>query len=280
MLSDDPERDGIFEEVWDQTGRGEQITVPDPYLPHEFVQWLIQRDEYIFHGSGKTDIDVFEPRRESLELMNYHGGGNLGAVYGTHQGLWAMFFAVVDRGRLQGSIRNGVATYTSSITGEEVDLYQFSVSQASLPDRPFSAGALYVLPRETFDRIRLPGGGPYSNEWGSPVSVEPLGVIQLEPENSPFLDEIGGHDDGELIRLNELSGEVFGRVEGASRVDGGFRLTISPALDREVLDQWLELGQRFFPDMSRNLINDTTVELLGPPALIHTLEDQLGELLD
>lgn len=102
---------------------------------------------------------------------------------------------------------------------------------------------------------------------------------QLEPEDFPFLDEIGGHDDGELIRLNELSGEVFGSLVGASRVDGGFRLTISPGLDGEVLDEWLELGQRFFPDMSRNLIGDTTVELLGPPALIHTLEDQLEEFL-
>lgn len=95
VLSDDPERDASFEEVWDKTGPGEQATVLEPHLLHEFVQWLIQKDEYIFHGSGKTDIDVFEPRRESLELMNYHGGGNLGAVYGTHQGLWAMFFAVV-----------------------------------------------------------------------------------------------------------------------------------------------------------------------------------------
>lgn len=277
---DDPERDRRFEEAWDAHQEGSALTAPDPYAVHELVQWLMYRDEFIFHGSGKADIEVFEPRRSSVELMNYAGHGNLGAVYGTHNGLWSMFFAVVDRDRLRGSIRNGFASYVSRVTGESADLYQFSVSETSLPDRPYSAGAVYVLPRDTFERIRFGGDGPYTNEWGSTERVKPLAVIHVEPEDFPFLEDIGGHDDGELMRLQEIADEVFGNVESVTRIDQGFRLTLSGDVDRAVLEEWLDLGRKFFPDMTRDIVDERTVEMTGPPALVHSLEERLAEFLE
>lgn len=276
---DNPERDAVFEELWGSHVSGEAIEVPEPYQVHELVQWLMGRDEFIFHGSKKTDIESFQPRRTSLELSNYAGHGNLGAVYGTHSGLWAMFFAVVDREKM-ASIRNGFATYVSSETGEEQDLYRFSVSLSSLPDNPFSPGALYVLPRASFERIRFGEEGPFTNEWGSPEPVQPIARFMIRPEDFPFLDRVGGHDDGELIRLQTLTGEVYSSVTEASRIEGGFRLSISEDLSPETLDDWAMLGARFFPDMTMSLVDETTVEILGPDALIHTLEDQFAELLD
>ena len=65
------------------------------------------------------EIDEFQPARKSMELYDETGRGNLQAVYGTHDGLWAMFFAIIDRPNLQGSIRNGV-TYFKNQAGEVV----------------------------------------------------------------------------------------------------------------------------------------------------------------
>ncbi|MDX1467713.1 MAG: hypothetical protein R3258_00060 [Acidimicrobiia bacterium] len=276
----DANRDSIFEEFWSAHRPGGELTVPAPYRPFEFIMWLMGKDEFIFHGSAKTDIEVFEPRRDSVEIMDFGGHGNLGAVYGTHDGLWAMFFAVIDRSRIEGSIRNGVATYRSWKTGEEVDFYQFSVSARNVPDRPFSPGGLYVLPRETFERIRLGPGGPFTNEWGSPSPVRPLAMLQVIPEDFPFLDDVAGHDDEDLIRYNEVSSEVYRSVESARRIEGGFRLTLSKGLDPQVLAEWFEAGRRFFPDVMREDVDDVTVEILAPEAVLHTLEARLEERLE
>lgn len=277
---EDSDRDAAFAAAWAAHEKGTQLTVPPPYEIHEMVMWLMAKDEFIFHGSKKIDIDVFEPRRDSLELLNYAGHGNLGAVYGTQDGLWAMFFAVVDRARLWGSIRNGFGTYVSRYTGEEINLYQFSVSAESLPDQPFSQGALYVLPRATFQRIKRGKDGPYTNEWGSPVPVEPLARILVEPEDFPFFDRVGGHDDSEIIRLQKAAEHVYSNVTAARRLDDGYSLTLSEDVDSGQLADWLELGRKFFPDMTREVMDDGVVELRGPEALVHTLEDRFAGHID
>ena len=32
-----------------------------------------------------------------MEMMDETGRGNIAGVYGTHNGLWSMFFAIIDR---------------------------------------------------------------------------------------------------------------------------------------------------------------------------------------
>ncbi len=46
-----------------------------------------------------------------------------------------MFFAVVDRSRLRGSIRNGVV-YLQNEAGEALAVYNFSLNQDQLAKRP------------------------------------------------------------------------------------------------------------------------------------------------
>ncbi|HSM02033.1 MAG TPA: hypothetical protein VK960_06300 [Acidimicrobiia bacterium] len=273
-LGDDAERDRVFEDRW-TTALADGAATADPYPVYSLVQWLMRRDEVIFHGSNRTEIEEFTPRRESMEIGNTGGHGNLGAVYGTHDGLWAMFFAVIDRSRLRGSIRNGVGMYESG-SGDRIDLYRFSVDHRSLDARPFTDGMLYILPRDRFERIPLYPGGPPSNEWACHEPVRPLTKIAVAPTDFPFLDQIGAHDDGELVRLSELNDEVYARVVDAIPITGGFRLVFE-GLVPAVRDEWMALGQRFFPDVGRRLIDDTTVEMTGPPAFIHTMERRLAE---
>jgi hypothetical protein len=91
-----------------------------------FIEWLSGEGKVIFHGSPKPDIEVFRPLRTSVELMDHAGTGNLAAVYGTSYGLWALWFAVLDRSRLRGSIQNGVIRW-SDRAGSTLDVYHFSV---------------------------------------------------------------------------------------------------------------------------------------------------------
>ena len=129
------------------------------------------RDAVIFHGSGELDIEEFRPIRTSMELNDRTGRGNLGATYGTHDGPWAMFFAGIDRAQLEGTIRNGIADYTSS-DGATVRIYRFSIHADLLGARPYRSGALYVLPRDRFTRIPYYEGGLLSDEW---ACFEPVG---------------------------------------------------------------------------------------------------------
>jgi hypothetical protein len=275
VMPPDPARDRLFAERWAETAPG-GIPVIDDHPVHVFVEWLSRCDEVIFHGSTRTDIEEFVPRRESMEIGNDGRQGNLGAVYGTQYGLWAMFFAIIDRSSLRGSIRNGVGMYESA-SGDRLDLYRFSVDHRSLPNRPFAAGMLYMLPRDRFERMALYPGGPFGNEWACFEPVRPVARLPVEPEDFPFLDQIGGHDDGDLVRLSEVGVEVFAHLSGYAPITDGFRLVFED-LDPSMRDEWIELGRRFYPDVSRTLVDEVTVEMTGPQAFLDTMGNRLAEL--
>jgi hypothetical protein len=272
-------QEAAFAAAWERTGDSGEVDLSDEYPAAAFVQWLMERDEFIFHGSTRSEIVEFRPRRESMEIGDVRGYGNLEAVYGTHDGLWAMFFAIVDRSRLRGSIRNGVGRYLSG-GGAVVDLYRFSIEQGSLEDRPFCPGALYVFSRDPFDRLPLYPGGPPTNEWACPSSARPLARIPVEPDDFPFLDRIGGHDEGDFLRLSDVGDRVFARVTAAVRTPGGIRLSLDAGLDPAIRDEWIDLGRRFYPDVTRTLVDEDTVDLAGPRAFVHGIERRVADLLD
>ena len=156
-----------FEALWQSLNRhpdGRTIDDEIQGSPHRFVQWLMTQDTVIFHGSNRRDIDEFRPQRGSMELNDTGGRGNLG-VYGTHDGLWSMFFAIVDRDRLRGSIRNGSMRFETTARDRWVNMYHFSIHHEVLETAPFTTGALYLLPRSAFERLSFYPGGPLSNEW-------------------------------------------------------------------------------------------------------------------
>ncbi len=239
-----------------------------------FVEWLTRQEAVIFHGSPEPDIDVFAPVRSSIEVMDHAGKGNLAAVYGTPVGLWALWFAVLDRARLRGTIRNGVQRWTDR-EGRTLDLYFFSVDHSHVGDDIWRSGTLYLLPRDAFRPSPFFPGGPDSNEWASPKEVRPLKRLAVDPEDFPFRDRVGGHDDSELIRGEEISDVVFDRVRRASRVPGGFDLALE--WDEEVaavLDEYLALTRKYMPDVDRRLVG-STLEIRGPAGFLQSFEKSL-----
>jgi hypothetical protein len=244
-----------------------------------FVEWLTRQQSVIFHGSPKEDIEVFRPVRSSVELMDHAGKGNLAAVYGTPFGLWAMWFAVLDRSLLRGSIRNGVTRWTDR-EGRALDLYHFSVDHSHVGGDIWRTGTLYLLPRDSFRPSPYFPGGPDSNEWASPEDMRPLKRIAVEPEDFPFREQVGGHDDSELIRTEEVAELVLDHARSMTRVDDGFALALEWDADvAAVFDEYLTLTRKYTPDVERRLLldgDDATLEIRGSPGFLQAFEGALA----
>lgn len=168
-----------------------EFTLPQPKW--QFLCHLADQHEIALHGSGDPDIALFEPR-QSNDLNEF---GNQKAIYAASDGLWAMFFAVVDRDRV-GSITNAcvrLADQTGTLHGP---YYVFSVSRSALPDRPWRTGTVYLLPRSTFITQSPMEFGPYQVHIAQLAGfepVKPLAKLTVTPENFPFLAQVRGHDD-------------------------------------------------------------------------------------
>jgi hypothetical protein len=253
-----------------------------PHPKHEFVQYVTAQDQIIFHGSNNMTIDQFQPVRKSMELYDETGRGNVQAVYGTHDGLWAMFFAVVDREKHLGSIRNGVV-YFQNRAGEQIAVYNFSINQEQLEARPYTEGALYFLPRETFTRLKLTPES-YANEWASEQPVRPIAKLKIQPEEFPFLEQIDGHDDGELIRLNSMAGQIREAAVTALLEDDRFEVILPQ--DAEItasLQAYIELQRVMMPAAQFEVRTvDKSVKLIVtslPPAVRQMLRERYRDLL-
>jgi hypothetical protein len=77
------------------------IPVTLPWSKWQFLCYVADHHDLALHGSGDPNIALFEPR-QSNDLNEF---GNQKAVYAASDGLWAMFFAIVDRARVM-SITN------------------------------------------------------------------------------------------------------------------------------------------------------------------------------
>ena len=167
-----------------------------PQPKWQFLCHAADRHGLAVHGSGDPAIQRFEPR-QSNDLNDF---GNQKAVYAASDGLWAMFFAVVDRARV-GSITNACVTLAGPDGALRGPYYVFSVSRPALPERPWHSGTVYLLPRETFvTQAPMPFGDrqvPIA-QLASFEPVAPLAKLSVAPEDFPFLAQIRGHDDERL----------------------------------------------------------------------------------
>jgi hypothetical protein len=184
-----------FEALWAAqvepgTGGAVGYRLPDPRW--QFLCWLADTKAVVLHGSGHASIEEFEPRKAD-DVSEF---GARTAVFAASDGLWPMYFALVDRGRVQ-SLVNGCAHAIDLDGGRSGDYYYFSIDQEALATHPWRPGTVYVLPRETFEpqpEEEWHGLRLASTQWASPVPVRPLARIAVRPEDFPFLDRVNGHD--------------------------------------------------------------------------------------
>jgi hypothetical protein len=263
---------------------GSVVRPPADVALDSWVRWLSDQNAVLFHGSDNGGLDVLYPRRTSYEVDDQAQRGNRAAVYATDDGWWAMWFSVIDRGRVRGSIRSGVEVFVGP-DGERLPVYRFSVDYRILPP-PLRDGWLYVLARDTFHQLPVVPGGPPSHEWCSPQAVVPLARLPVRPSDFPFHDRISGHDDGDLFRLGELNALVRERITGGHRTQNGVALRVRwDAALASASAEYLELAHRFMPEIIRsfNHHHDDGVVWLhvnadGP--LTDMLQNQFADLLD
>jgi hypothetical protein len=167
-----------------------------PWTKWQFLCHIADHHDIALHGSGDPNIAVFEPR-QSNDLNEF---GNRKAVYAASDGLWAMFFAIVDRERVM-SITNACVRLADESGNLHGPYYVFSVSQSAFPNRPWRTGTVYLLPRSTFSVQPPITFGPnevHIAQLASLVPVQPLAKLMVTPEDFPFLMQIRGHDDQRL----------------------------------------------------------------------------------
>jgi hypothetical protein len=198
-VSFDERTQTAFDELLNRTlGSDGCPTIPFslPWPKWQFLCHVAEHHDIALHGSSDPNISLFEPR-QSNDLNEF---GNQKAVYAASDGIWAMFFAIVDRARVT-SITNAcvrLAEETGTLHGP---FYVFSVSQSALSHQPWRTGTVYLLPRRTFSVQAPIAFGSYQVHIAQLASfepVQPLAKLTVTPEDFPFLMQIRGHDDQRL----------------------------------------------------------------------------------
>ena len=197
-IADPPRR--AFDELLSATlARGDNPVIQyTPAAPKwQFLHYLAGQHRFVFHGSGHPDIVTFEPR-QPIDLYEF---GGQKAVYAAADGIWSMFYAIVDRDRHPMSICNACVHLTDAGGVTNGPYYVFSVSRQVLARQPWRNGVVYLLPPDTFVMQPTIRFGEYEAlipQLASPVPVAPLARLEVTPQDFPFLSHIRGHDDARL----------------------------------------------------------------------------------
>jgi hypothetical protein len=166
----------------------------------------------LLHGSGNPDIEIFEPRRSS----DVNPFGDQKAVYAAGDGIWPLYFAILDRTRFPMTLIN------SSMRLEQADgslgepCYFFSITDRALARRPFREGTIYLLARDGFVQQppqRYEGWNIHLPQWASLSPVKPLARFRVRPEDFPFLQQLRGHDDESTFARARENPDGFPWVE-------------------------------------------------------------------
>jgi hypothetical protein len=188
-----------FEQVYQSAARvggGALLDYNCDYPKADFLRYLVDHKGILLHGSNSAGIDILLPKRQSD-----FNGTPMTAVFASGDGVWPIFFAILDDSRFRGSMRNGCFV-TADGTGPDLRFYFFSLNREMLEQHPWTNGIVYVLPRAQFRQTSR--GAVRFDEWASEEPVQPLARLQVSPEDFPFLPNVAGHDEKESIYASWL----------------------------------------------------------------------------
>ena len=214
-----------FERLYDEAvrpGHGEVLDYTLSSPKWQFLCWLCDTQEVLLHGSGAPGIRVFEPR-QSNDIEEF---GNRRAVYAASDGIWPLYFAIVDRERYVRSLVNGCFRVLGPDGARGDPYYFFSINEDALPHQPWRAGTIYMLPRAGFEpqpRESYRGAALEIAQWASPAPVQPLAQLVVGPADFPFLAQIRAHDMAVVSQRAERDPKGFpwlDNVDDHQDVDG------------------------------------------------------------
>jgi hypothetical protein len=169
-----------------------------PFAKWQFLSCIGESHGVVFHGSGDPTIQQVEPR-QSRDIKSFSAQR---AIYATTDGIWAIFFAILDLRRYPMSLFNTCLRAKLAADQLSEPLYFFSIAQAALACKPWCEGAVYILSREQFEQEppqSYSGIEIVIPHWLSTVPAMPIAKLRVGPKDFPFLAQIRGHDDQKLV---------------------------------------------------------------------------------
>jgi hypothetical protein len=156
----------------------------------QFLCHVADRGDLVLHGSGHPGIECFEPR-QSNDVAEF---GNRAAVYAAADGIWPMFFAILDRPRHRMSLTNSCMRVERPDGTLSEPYYFFSVNAEVLAEDQFSPGTVYLLPATGFQREAPYDEGGRRVHTAQAASLEPVRpVARIAVERADFPLPIRGH---------------------------------------------------------------------------------------
>ncbi|WP_216827341.1 hypothetical protein [Alkalihalobacterium elongatum] len=177
-----------FEEIstrYLSTGDGSLISYNSKYPLYLFLNYVIENKNVLVHGSNNPSITEFEPQNSSL-----FNGKPIKAVFASSDGVWSLFFAVLNRSRHVGSIRNLCLSVTTNKGKKRY--YYFSINNNDEPDQ-WRDGTIYFFPKSLFKQ------GGIGDEWVYEDKVKPIARLSVSPNDFPFLDKVSIHKESDSV---------------------------------------------------------------------------------
>ena len=187
--------EGIYLSMFGQNDL-QTVDLPDNISAADYLHSLVDKQEFLFHGSNQSNIDMLTPR-----IQENYRGDEIRAVFASSDAIWAMFFAILDRERYQGSLRNR-SFLLSRPDGMSERYYFFSINREMVGKSPWRSGSVYILPRASFNQAGT--GSVRFDEWFSEEAVIPTAKIDISPGDFPLFERVGTHNESESIYLTWL----------------------------------------------------------------------------
>ena len=174
-----------FERMYENLLEKGNVDYKSKYPKYLFFNYIIENKGVLVHGSNHPNIEVFEPREQTL-----YNGKPAKAVFAASDGIWSLFFATVERKNYQGSLRNMCMTIP---TKKGIKRYYYFSLNKEYRGNLWCNGIMYILPKEKFKQ------GGIKDEWICEEEVKPLAKISVSPEDFPFLNQVKRHDESDSI---------------------------------------------------------------------------------
>jgi hypothetical protein len=195
-----PEKQAAFETLIDSTPSGGFVDYQLTSPKWQFLSYLCKSRDFVLHGSQNADIEVVE-QRKAIDVKAF---SNQDAIYATTDGIWVIYFAIVDHKDFQLSLFNSclnIHVFPYQILGP---LYFFSITHSALLQQPWCDGEVYVMRCENFEQEPaqpMLGADIVFPQWVSSKAAKPIAKLQVQPQDFPFLIDIHRHNDEKLAQL-------------------------------------------------------------------------------
>lgn len=180
------------------------MRLPTAVLRWTFLQWLTHQG-WLLHGSGRADIDFFEPRTP-VDLSPDEFSKRT-AVFAAADGVWAMMYALTDRTRIKRMLNMALQVRKTNAWSTMYYFLSLAPHDADITDgrELLRTGSVYVLPPDGFEQMpayHWPSlGDVLEPHWANPRPVHPIMRVPVSPIDFPL--PVRAHDAARVDALSQ-----------------------------------------------------------------------------